>query len=116
MEKQPLTLENLDGGRFLDRINAKIVEASASLDQVDNPKAKAEVVIKLVIANADDDGDFRTVTPSLTTKEPAQPTQAKLYPVRNMGGQRVIVVDPEQDGDQMKLPGVASLDERRNAS
>lgn len=108
MAKEPLNLVNFDNGQTMADVNAAIAAISAALDAVQSEKAKGEITIKLVIQDADDSGDFRTVKADVKTKLPSQPPRASLFPIQQIGGKRMLVVDSTQVGDQLVVPGVAT--------
>lgn len=109
MSKEALTFLNFDDGLSVADINGAIAAINAALDMSDAPKAKGEVTIKVTIQNADDSGDFRTM--KVEVKPPKLPTRlarASLFPVQNFHGKRTLVVDSDQVGDQLIVPGIAT--------
>jgi hypothetical protein len=109
MAKVALTLQNLQDGNFLDQINEQIAVANLAVGASNDAKAKAEIVVKIVIESGDADDCFRKITPSIAVKAPPLPKKSTIYPVAIINGKRVIAVDPTQDGEQMKMPGVTPI-------
>ncbi|MDD5304674.1 MAG: hypothetical protein PHS14_16390 [Elusimicrobia bacterium] len=112
-KKTALTFQDLQDGEFLETVNDAIKKANTAVGASDDSKAKAEITIKITVENGDSEGYFRRVTPTLALKTPASPKRPTIYPVHTINGERVIAVDPTQDGEQMKMPGVTPI---RNAS
>lgn len=101
MQKEQLSVLNLDGGDLKNEIDAAILAANLELDkQPDNEKAKAEIVVKIEIKPAGEGGHFRAVSTSVELKAPKPVKAVGMYPVQKIDGQRVIVTDPvgEDDG------------------
>lgn len=125
MSKEALTLTNFDNGQTMDEVNVLIAAVVGALGGIETEKANGTITITLKLQNADDGGDFIKVTPKVAVKLPQRPASALMFPVQNLGGKRTLVVDSDQVGDQLVIPGaatggatvrpVANLDERRAA-
>ena len=115
--KEPVTLVNISGGAALADVNKAIAQASAALDADGNKGSKATVTLTIALENKDEQGDLRTVSAHVAVKTPPTPKRAGYYAVQRVDGKRVLVVDSEQEGQQLRIPaGVASIDEKRAAS
>ena len=113
--KQALTLSHLSDGEVLRKLNDAIQEASQALDDTDNPKATAKVTLEIKLSSDASSGNFRTVASSVKLTAPTPGAKKEVFPVNNINGSRIMTVDPELKDDQLQLPGVADLNQKRAA-
>ena len=116
MAKEALTLAHIAEGDLLRKINDAIQEASQALDDSDNPKATAKVQVEIKLTSDTSSGNFRTLQSSVKLTAPAPAAKREVFPVNNINGQRLMTVDPELKDDQLALPGVANLADKRAAN
>ena len=115
--KEALTLTNHAGGTALADVNKAIAQASAALDADGNKGSKATVTLTIALENKDEGGELRTVSTHVAVKAPPTPKRAVYYPVQKIDGKRVLVVDADQEGAQLRIPtGVANIEDKRAAS
>ena len=117
MSKQILTIQNLRNGEFVQEVNDAILQATGGLLASNNPKGKATVAVTLELKPYGKDGVFVEVTPSVAVKIPTAAKEAELMAIGEVDGVRGVVTDaPVPAPDQPKLPGVASLADKRAAN
>ncbi len=115
MAKEALTLSHLSDGEVLRKLNDAIQEASQALDDTDNPKATAKVTLEIKLSSDTSGGNFRTVASAIKVTAPAPAAKKEIFPVNNINGSRLMTVDLELKDDQLQLPGVTSLADKRAA-
>ncbi len=111
MAKEALTLAHLADGDIERQVNDALQKASQAIDASDNPKASAKVTLEVKLSS--DSDNFRTVASSVKLTAPAPASKKEVFPVNRVNDVRIMTVDPELKDDQLQLPGVADLNQKR---